>query len=68
MFFKDDEETLSNTCWALAHLLPGIIIEDALIRRLTFLLQYPSAKVQRVIVRIFSNLLEIDNVPTRVSK
>jgi len=62
---RDDPETLLNTCCCMSYLLPGIVLPPSVWKRLCLLIAYPSAALQCVLVRCFSDLIQLDNADIR---
>lgn len=65
IYNRDDAETLVNTCCAMSYLLPGIIMEDMLCKRLVQLLKYPSVTLQSVLIRCLTDLLRSDDASAK---
>jgi Ca2+-binding EF-hand superfamily protein len=66
LFHAQDEEIMLNVCESLYHLLPGVIADDALVKRIVLTSKFPSVAVQRVIVRILLNMVKFQGAPMRV--
>eukprot|EP00455_Lapot_gusevi_P001571 TRINITY_DN10610_c0_g1_i1.p1 TRINITY_DN10610_c0_g1~~TRINITY_DN10610_c0_g1_i1.p1 ORF type:complete len:512 (-),score=101.14 TRINITY_DN10610_c0_g1_i1:6-1541(-) len=63
IYHLDDEETLVNVCTCLSFLLPGIVMEPLLSKRLCQLLRYNSSRVQKVILETIVDICRLDNSP-----
>ncbi|CAO3621839.1 unnamed protein product [Cunninghamella blakesleeana] len=72
LLYSDDEEVLTDVCWALAHLSHTkeeqiqVIVESGICRRLVELLLHSSTNIQAPALRSVGNIVTGDDVQTQV--
>jgi importin subunit alpha-1 len=72
LIFSNDEEVLTDACWALSYLSDGTndkiqaVIEAGVVRRLVELLGHPSPSVQTPALRTVGNIVTGDDLQTQI--
>lgn len=72
LIYSQDEEVLTDACWALSYLSDGenekiqAVIESGVVRRLVDLLMHPSPAVQTPALRTTGNIVTGDDVQTQI--